>query len=307
MRSVAGLFGKTERDASSDQKPLSKLIPHLNRALAKPANDERLIFIDLNAPHAMDDKGQPDWLEPAMARLAKYEARELGDGVNAYVFVTNISFHRDLNGAPVVAAAPYGLGMPDFNRREPIRISEAYRRKQKHMDAHRILEAFPGYLSFPATFDGRLPSEGLHGEQRRVLIGETYHFEGIGDNGLIGTVTAAIVNEQEKLAYIAVAGRDGQSQILTSPMSDEALADYKAHPDAYFGRVEASRKENKTPFELFEWLMEVNKDLARDRLLEVLSGWPNSEELKRLSTPDLLLAYCEGLVSSIVARSEQKQ
>jgi SEC-C motif len=48
MRSVNGLLGRTAADGGSDAKPLSRLIPHLNGALKKPAKDERLIFIDLN-------------------------------------------------------------------------------------------------------------------------------------------------------------------------------------------------------------------------------------------------------------------
>jgi hypothetical protein len=49
MKAVTGLLGKTNLDGSPDPNPLSRLIPHLNGALAKPASDERLIFIDLNA------------------------------------------------------------------------------------------------------------------------------------------------------------------------------------------------------------------------------------------------------------------
>jgi hypothetical protein len=64
MRSVAGLLGKTRQDGGSDGKPLSRLIPHLNAALAKPAAEERLIFIDLNAAPQMDDS-KPAWIAQA--------------------------------------------------------------------------------------------------------------------------------------------------------------------------------------------------------------------------------------------------
>jgi hypothetical protein len=51
----AGLLGKTQQDGRSDGKPLPWLIPHLIAALAKPAADERLIFIDRNAKPQVAD------------------------------------------------------------------------------------------------------------------------------------------------------------------------------------------------------------------------------------------------------------
>lgn len=59
MRAVSGLFGKTDADGGSDQNPLSRMIPHLNQALAKPATDERLIFIDINGEPDIAAGGKP--------------------------------------------------------------------------------------------------------------------------------------------------------------------------------------------------------------------------------------------------------
>ena len=83
MRSVNGLLGRTAADGGADGDALGRLIPHLNAALAKPAKDERLIFIDLNAQPAFDKDSKPDWLEPAMKRLERYEQKELKQGLNA--------------------------------------------------------------------------------------------------------------------------------------------------------------------------------------------------------------------------------
>jgi hypothetical protein len=60
MRSVAGLLGKTSADGGADDKPLARLIPHLNDALAKPAADDRLIFIDVNTSTKVIGE-KPDW------------------------------------------------------------------------------------------------------------------------------------------------------------------------------------------------------------------------------------------------------
>jgi hypothetical protein len=64
MRSVNGLLGRTAADGGADKDALGRLIPHLNGALAKPAKDERLIFIDLNAPVVCDSEGKPDAAAP---------------------------------------------------------------------------------------------------------------------------------------------------------------------------------------------------------------------------------------------------
>ncbi|MFZ0853221.1 MAG: SEC-C domain-containing protein, partial [Hyphomicrobiaceae bacterium] len=60
MRSVNGLLGRTTADGGADGDALGRLIPHLNNALAKPAKDERLIFIDVNAPPVFDKQGKPN-------------------------------------------------------------------------------------------------------------------------------------------------------------------------------------------------------------------------------------------------------
>ena len=82
-------------------------------------------------------------------------------------------------------------------------------------------------------------------------------------------------------------------------MSDAEFADYKAHPDAYFGEVLPVSKNLKNQYELFEWLMEANKGLTRPTLLERLTRAPNFDALRKLSDTDLLAEYCEGLVAAV--------
>jgi hypothetical protein len=301
MRAVSGLLGKNDRDGTSDLKPTSQLIPHLNAALAKPAADERLIFIDLNAEVAFDADGRPAWHDKVVKRLEQYETRELPAGVTAYLFVTNMPFHRMLAQTPSLAAVPFGLGIDDFNRPGFLRLSEVYRQRQKHADAHLIGQALIKYTQFPTTFDGRLPSEAFGKTPSRVTIGETYFFENVGDGGIVGTVTTATMNEPEKQVYIGVTDQHGVAQILRQPISDAEFADYKAHPDAYFGRIQPVQKAITDRYEFFEWHMEVNKALPREALLERLKAAPNFEEVKTLSDSELLAIYCEGLVASFEA------
>ncbi len=302
MRAVAGLLGKDHNDGGSDRNPLSQMIQHLNNALRKPAADDRLIFIDLNADPSIGADGKPSWAQPAFARLEQYEARELTAGQSAYVFLTNTPYHRALDAPLHTALTAFGLGIPDFNRPGALRLSEMYQRKQKHIDAHHIAEAFAKYPQLPTTFDGSLPSESLDGKPR-AIIGEAYLFAGIkdlsgSDGDLVATVTTAAVMESEKAAYIGVIDQAGRSYILTEPMTDQQLADYKAHPEAYFGRLQHVGGKVNSPYDLFEFFMESYKALARDALLERLAGHPDAAGFDGMSDEELLAMYCEGMVAA---------
>ena len=305
MRSVSGILGKTDADGTKSDNPLSHLSHHVTAALKKPATDDRLIFVDLNAPLNPEDN-KPAWVEKAHHALVGYERRH--DEANAYVIVTNLPFHRMLYDLPAIVAFPLGLGMPEFNRPGEMRLSEAYRRKQKHIDVYNICESLGKYLVFPATFDGSLPSE-QSGELagQRVQIGKTYLFEGVGGpQGTLGTVTSATVNEKERLAYIGIIRAQGGSVILKQSMTDETIADYKMHRDAYFGDPGRPKdRDISDTYELFEWLMECYAKTPRARLLELAKGAPNFDELQNMSDDDLRANYCEMVAGAMEQQSKK--
>jgi hypothetical protein len=303
MGSVAGVLGKTRQDGGSGRKPLGRLIPHLNNALAKPAADDRLIFIDLNVEPRFDRDNKPTWFDAAAKRIELYEANELPGGGSAYLFVTNIGFHRNFDSAPAPAMLPFGLGIPDFNRPGYLRLSEIYRQKRKHIDAHQIGESFLNYTKFPTTFDGSLPSEAFGAASSRVKIGESYLFKDVGGVDMVGTVTYATVHESEKKAAIAVTFTDGTSRILMQPMTDAEFRDYKAHPDAYFGKILPVSKKAENQYDLFEFFVEANKGLSRGTLLQRL-GRPADFD-PNVSDTDLLAEYCEALVAAVPDPAEK--
>ena len=175
---------------------------------------------------------------------------------------------------------------------------DIYRRKQKHIDIHNLIEACRKYPQIPATFDGSLPSEAL-GEEYPIRIGQTYFFDSLGEKGLLGTVTAATVLESEKKVYIGVAAEDGTNCILTETMSDEALADYKAHPEAFFGIIQHVGKKTEDPYELFEFFLESYKNTPKEKLLEFIRGAPERER-SQMEQPDLAIEYAERLVAMAV-------
>jgi hypothetical protein len=301
MRAVVGQLGRTAADGTTRPNPISHMIPHLNGALAKPAADERMIFIDLNTEMATvtDTSQPPPFVARATTRLERYEQAELQAGQAAYVFITNLNFHRSLDGLPQVAAFPFGLGYPDFNRPGFYRLAERYEQDQKHRDALRVMDDGLGnLLKFPSTFDGSLPSVALMGERPPIIIGQGYEFQGAGPNGedLRGVVADAVVMEPEKSVMVAVSCDDGTSRLLTEPMSDAQLADYRAHQDAYFGKVVRPSKMISKPMDLFDFFMDSYATLSREELLKRIGG--RLEGADDLPTERLRAVFCEGMVSA---------
>jgi hypothetical protein len=197
-----------------------------------------------------------------------------------------------------MAGFPIALGIDDFNRPGRRRVSDAYRLKQKHIDAHHIGEALTKYLRFPATFDGSLPSEAIDGSLPRIIIGNTYCFGDLANGGVIGTVTTAAVNEEASEAWIGITDQDGRGLILKAPMSPQQLADYRAHKDSYFGRILPVGGKINDPFELFEWFVGNHKWMSREQLLEKLAHVPSPVARGSMSSDDLLYEFCELMVAA---------
>jgi hypothetical protein len=264
MRSVAGHLGKDSLDGSTkDRDPSEKVTEHLRLAFEKPVAEARMIFLDVNAPPATQPEF-PRWAERATQRLEAMEKDTPGQV--AYVFVTNFSFHRALDMEEAThAAMAHGLNIHDFAKPGAARLIDVYHAKQKHLDAHRIMDAVREYPKLPTTFDGTLLSDAIGDGVPRIEIGKRYFFE---SHGFVAIVTEATVAEQETKVYVGVSTDDGGHLILTESMTDAQLADYKAHPDAYFGVIRRAGKTVKDVFELFEWMVDCYKDTPRDRLIE---------------------------------------
>jgi hypothetical protein len=302
MRSVAGMLGKNKADGVSlatATNPTSELVKHLNAAFKKPADDQRMIFIDLNADMSMDtsDENRSIFVDAVNRRLLKYERESLKAGMTAYVFVTNMTFHRDLVGPAQMLSIPSGMGIPDFNRPGCMKLSEIYMRDKKHKDVLRVCEGLENMIGIPTTFDGSMVATTLFGERPPVQIGEKYNFEGADADGgdIIGTVTSATVFEADKEVTIGVQTEDGRACLLREKMTDAQFSDYKAQPEAYFGKIQHVPKQIKTPYDLFLFFVEGQKGMKRPKLLELLKM--KSEQAERLTDEDLLLELCERQVS----------
>ena len=89
--------------------------------------------------------------------------------------------------------------------------------------------------------------------------------------------------------------------LVGAPTSDDQLAEYRDVPDAYFGTIVPKMKHAKDAFELFEWLMEVNAKMARQKMLDWFGkDRPDRAELEAMNDDDLCIAYCEAHVAAVV-------
>jgi hypothetical protein len=103
-----------------------------------------------------------------------------------------------------------------------------------------VYSSLQKYPKIPPTFDGSLPSTISGKPYDRIIIRENYLFHDMKDNqgytiqDLFGKVTTGIVSVDEKKMYNVVQDSNSLSHILTCNMTDEAIADYKAHLEAFF-------------------------------------------------------------------------
>ncbi|MEM5471229.1 hypothetical protein WNZ14_05770 [Hoeflea sp. AS60] len=300
MRAVEGLFGKTAQDGvrGTERDATGNMTAHIKAALLKPAEDERLIFVDLNA-EVHDVDGVPDWGPMAVRRLEAKE-RDLQEGQTAYVFVTNLPFHRYISSTAFNRQAlAYGLGMPDFSKPARRTLIETYKLKQKHIDAHEVMDGLQSYPVFPDTFEGGLRSDASN---RNIKIGETYLFTDLGEPpGTVGTVTTAVVNEAEAKAMVAISTPDGKNLIIAQPMSADQIADYKRHPDLFFGEESRNGGNIDDPYLLFEWMLKSYSKTPKERLLEFMVGSSDIDRLKLMTQEDLALIYCERMVFNFLS------
>lgn len=300
MRAVEGLFGKTAHDGvkATERDPTGNMTAHIKAALLKPAEDERLIFVDLNA-EIHNANGVPDWGPMAVRRLEAKE-RDLQPGQAAYVFITNLPFHRNIQSTELNRQAlAFGLGIPDFSKPARRTLTEIYKLKRKHIDAHEIMEGLQSYPVFPDTFEGVLRSDA---SGRNIKIGETYLFTDIGRApGTIGSVTSAIVNEADAKAIISISTQHGKNLIISQPLSAEQMADYKRHPNLFFGEENRDGGNIEDPYLLFEWMLATYSRTPKERLLKLMAGASDNERLALMTQEDLALTYCERMVFNFLS------
>lgn len=281
----------------------------LHKALSKFAKYPRIVFIDINLPDAIVHKEIPDYLHKALSNIRQSEGRNLKGQLakslpSAYVFLTNQPHGHNLESLalPCVILAE-GFQILDFKHDTPFQsLREAHKTRGKHKDMHDLLTSMQRHSEVPATFDGDSPEIAFGEHPHRLIIGQSYLVPTSDGTDRPGKLTTACVNERESTVYAAYHLDNGESVIVTHPLSEGELAAYKRHPDTFFGaKINPSRKI-ETPMEAFDFFLNLYRTAPREKLLEHMANQPDIESLRSLSQEDLAEVCSERFAYGIMLK-----
>ena len=149
----------SSRARTSTEPP--RIRNQLYKALAKQADHERMIFIELNRGGINPTANVPEWVRQIDADMVQAEKDMTIDGKPAppaYVFLTNFgAIHALDNTRFTEVGLSCGFKIPDFGSRFPARsILELVDAREKHRELHWLRKALQTHQSIPSTFDDRL-------------------------------------------------------------------------------------------------------------------------------------------------------
>src|SRR5262249_4852466 len=86
---------------------------------------------------------------------------------------------------------------------------------------------------------------------------------------------------------------NGQSIIVSTPLTEAEVAAYKRHPDTFFGVHHKVSGSAKIPLDWFDFFLDGYRETSRERLLELLAAAADHKELSQLPREDLPEIYAE--------------
>jgi hypothetical protein len=286
-----------------------RVLRQLSRALSKAAKHERIVCIDLNQQVSAEDRMQ------ATAQLIKREMQRIRHNEKnlkikgkptppAYVLLSNFPFRYDLNGTSFVRAGLLeGLKIPGLDGkaqfRSPRELSEF---REQHADVIRFFETLLT-MQIPSTLDGELPGRAFGAPEARFLVGERYLVKDRGGRDAAGELLQALVLEDEMCVAGLFRLNDGSTIICKVPLTEAELKVYHESPRTFFG-IHERKKRIEDPGELYEWLLSAYRQTSRDRLLELLGGYPDIESLGNLPQLELAKTYANWAACSLLAMQQ---
>ena len=296
-----GILGVTENFTS---KSLGGSVrDQLYKALKKKSEHPRIIFIDVNMPHEEPKGGGliPGWMADAIDVTVRSESNLTIKGNepdSAYVIFTNYPSTQQLDGAGIgCSAVSAGFKINDFGYGKIYhRLRDRYDAKIRHLDIELLLDSLEAHQEPPSTFEPILPSLAFsETKAAQIKIGQNYVVPDKDGNEVIGTLTDAIVFEARKEVVGTFKLNKSNKAIIGSiPISDDELADYKKHPEVFFGVYKnVSREPLRDVYEVFEWLLSIYSESSKEKLLEIMKNAPDIEALKFKDKKELALIYCE--------------
>lgn len=287
----------------------SKRHRQLYAALKKKTEHMRVVFIDVNVPDSSTEGESVGWLREALADIRGKESTMTIDGAAAppaYVFLTNHPYHYALDSIHYRRSlASEGFKIPDFRLDASFfSIRDALAAREKHHEMSRLMASARDYNEIPATFDGTIPEFAFGNAVPRLHIGHRYFVPDADGREVPAVLSDATVVEQESMAYGVYRLDDGRSVICSCPMAPEELAAYRRHPDTFFGIHKDQGKRIDDPLDLYDRAFQTYRHSSKEKLLEFMSSWPDSDRLKHLDQQELAIRYCENLVHAMMTRKK---
>lgn len=280
----------------------------LNRALAKKANHQRIVFIDINVPDDAAGNDVPDYLRTALADLRAFEGREInGEPLpDAYLLVTNTPWHHHLDAEAFrCSIMADGFQIRDFKNDTPFpSLRAAIEARARHIEIHELLLSIRDHSDIPSTFDGEIPEFAFGDgavDAARLRIGQRYLVKDKDGNERPGLVTTATVVEAERKAICGVSFDDGSSAMCVWDLSDLEMAAWRRHPDTFFGEVGQRKTKAETPLELYDFFLSSYSKTFKEQLLEAMAAGPDIDELRKLDQSTLASIHAERCANSVLA------
>lgn len=286
----------------------------LQKALAKRSFHERIIFIELGIGDLRVGEELPRELKGALQLIRRLEGRGNHHGEPlppAYVFITNSPAHLNLESQDIHSfVVAEGFQIPDF------KLDAEFSTLRAAIDAHArdkalldILDSTRDHGFPPVTFDGEIEEYalGVLDPSQRLIIGRRYQLPDGRGGKKVGVLTSATVAEPESKVYCALSFEDGTAEILAWDMPEAELNAWRRHTDTFFGEQALRNNEAQGPLELYEFFKHVYRETPHERLLELLHGLADLDELHMKSQPELASIYAERLTLSVLAKHAPPQ
>jgi len=125
------------------------------------------------------------------------------------------------------------------------------------------------------------------------------------DDGVAGTLEdACVMNENGEVALIIDRDEGGRA-IYTNQLSPEEFAAWKRYPETFFGRIRQGPGPINDSIELYDRLKSTYVRTSKEKLLQFMGE--HGDRFAALTQPELLEVYLQGLINSVMDRTEPQE
>jgi hypothetical protein len=271
----------------------------LFNALKKDALHKRVVFIDLNVQELM---GNMEEINNELLEKEKSLTIDGNPAPPAYVFITNHSFAYNLEATEferIGFASGFKIDFFKTNTRYTS-LREARLAREHHKDIVKLVQSMREQVSIPVTFDGEIPEFAFNEELKanRLLIGNKYRLPSTGGGEVIGVLESATLIPKERKSYGIYRLENGTRCTYTCPVTEEEVMAYETNKDTFFGVTRNQGSQTNDPLEFYDFIYNSYRETPRDKLLDFLKDYPNHDELKKMTTEELRVMFCENCVHS---------